>query len=137
MIMRLVAAFVTAVCFGILFRVPKKDLLFCGITGLLGWGILELTQSVFWATVTVAVISMYLAKKRQTIASIYLVTGIIPYVPGAGIYNTMYYMVFNLPEQALEAGLNAFMSAGSIALGVIVAFSFNRVRKRIKLFAPQ
>ena len=131
MIMRLIAAFITAACFGFLFKVPKKDILYCGITGFLGWSVLEMTGDVFWATVTIAVVSLYLAKLRRTIATIYLVTGIIPYVPGAGIYNTMYYMVFDMPEEAMVAGLNAFLSAGSIALGVIFAFSLNKVRRQL------
>ena len=136
---RLVSAFVTAACFCYLFKGPNKDIFHCGITGLLGWLMLEFvgllnggTSDVFWATVTVAGVSLYFAHTRKTITTIYLVTGIIPYVPGGAIYRTMYNLVFHMTDEAAAAGLGAFLSAGSIALGIITVLSLHKLYRQFR-----
>ena len=127
MIIRIVAGFITSACFGVIFKAPKSELLYCGVVGAIGFAVLEITGSAFFATVVVAFLSLCFARFRKNIATIYLVTGIIPYVPGAGIFNTMYYLVFGMGAESLEAGINTMMTAGSIALGVIFVFSLDKV----------
>ena len=127
MILRLIAAFLISAGFGVLFKVPKQELVFCGLTGLLGYSVLEITNSAFYATATVSLISLSLAKARQNISTMYLVTGIIPYVPGGSMYRTMYYLVFDMPALAIAAGIHTFTVAGSIALGVILVLASYKV----------
>ena len=133
MILRIIAAFVTSAGFGYIFKAPKRDIYLYGLVGAIGFWVLELSHNAFLATVVIAMLSLYFAKKRKNIATVYLVTGIIPYVPGAGIYNTMYYLVFGMREESLEAGLSTLMTVGSIALGFVFVFSINKALKETLL----
>ena len=133
MIISLIGAFLTSVSFGYLFNVQRKELLYCGITGLIGFFILLILSryfdiaSIFIATTVVTITSIALSKIRKTISTNYLTTGIIPFVPGGLLYRTMYYTVYNEWENALYSGFRAFMTAGAIAFGVIFVVSIYNV----------
>ena len=120
---RLLAAFASSTCFAYLFGAPKKELLFAGGAGLIGWIVLEASGAIFFAATAVSILSIICSKKRKAISSIYLIAGIIPYVPGAGIYRTMLNLVLGYPQNALSEGILAFGAAGSIALGIMVIYS--------------
>ncbi|MCL1936018.1 MAG: threonine/serine exporter family protein [Defluviitaleaceae bacterium] len=134
LIYRLVGAFLASFTFGIMFNVQKKELIFCGFTGFLGFLVLEFFQdfpviNIFFATVVVTTTSIVLSKVRKTISTNYLTTGIIPYVPGAALYRTMSHVVFTEWDYALEAGSQVFLTAIAIAFGVIIVVScYNAIR---------
>lgn len=121
--LRILAAFASSTCFAYLFGAPKKELLFAGGAGLIGWIVLEASGAIFFAATAVSILSIICSKKRKAISSIYLIAGIIPYVPGAGIYRTMLNLVLGYPQNALSEGILAFGAAGSIALGIMVIYS--------------
>lgn len=132
-ILRILAAFISSTCFAYIFGSPKKELLFAGFAGLIGWIVLETSGAIFLASATVSIFSILASKKRKAISSIYLIAGIIPYVPGAGIYRTILSLVLNNPQNALAEGILAFGAAGSIALGIMVTYSiYNSIKKTSK-----
>lgn len=135
--LRFVGAFLVSVAFGILFRVAKKEWLFCGLTGLIGYlalvamdGDFESTaRGVFGATLVVTLISILLSKLRKTISTNYLTPGIIPYVPGGALYHMMRYIALGDWDNALNAGSDAFIMAVAIAFGIIITVSVYDVRR--------
>ena len=58
--------------------------------------------------------------------TIFLVSGIIPLVPGAGIYYTAYYLVTGQMSLAAVKGLEAVKIAFAIVLGIIFVVSIPR-----------
>ena len=92
-----VMTFIASFAVSIAFNAPRKELLFCGLNGALGWFIYttagQYTNSAFSATLisamVVTAIAKYLSYQRLVPSTLYHIAGILPLVPGVGIYNTM------------------------------------------------
>lgn len=131
MIGQLVAAFLGTMAFALLFGVPRKYYIYCGLVGGAGWllyqtlihyGGLSNTEATFLATVLVILLSRMLAVQERCPATVFLIAGIFPLVPGAGIYWTAYYLVSNQLQNALYSGFAAIKAAVAIVLGIVVVF---------------
>ena len=65
--------------------------------------------------------------------TIFLISGIIPLVPGAGIYWAAYYMVTEEFSMASAKGLEACKVAVAIVLGIVFVFELPQRLFRIGL----
>lgn len=54
--------------------------------------------------------------------TIFLICGILPLVPGAGIYWTCYYLVTGQLDEASTRGFSALKAAVAIVLGIVFVF---------------
>ena len=80
----------------------------------------------FVGTLAVVLISRILTVRKKCPITIFLVSGIIPLVPGAGIYFTAYYLVTGQMSLAAVKGLEAVKIAFAIVLGIIFVVSIPR-----------
>jgi len=124
-------AFVGTIGFSIIFNVPRRELLFCGIGGAMGWLLFTaLSDSPFigvlLGAMAVTWVSRILSMRRKKPATLYMIPGIIPLVPGVGIYFTMFYIVTGEHYQALLRGVQTLGLAGVIALGMLIVLSLPR-----------
>lgn len=143
MILQFILAMLATASFAVLFSAPKEQCFFCALTGAAGW----ICYLIFYALGTGTVIASLLATFFLTILSrlfaalrknpvtLYLVIGIFPLVPGAGIYYTSYYFIMNEMRQFAAKGMETFKIAGAIAIGIIFGFSipqslFHKLQKR-------
>ena len=109
----------------------EKELVFCGVSGGLAWLVYFIlyrqSQNVVLgslvATFVLTILSRILAVARCNPATIYLVSGIFPLVPGAGIYYTAYYLISGMPAKCSAKGLETFEIALAIVFGIIFGFS--------------
>lgn len=130
MIPELIASFAGTIAFSVLFGVPKKYYLDCGLIGLAGWLVYRLSQmtgagntfAVFFAVVVIILCSRITAVRRMCPATVFMITGIFPLVPGAQIYWAAYYLVTNQFDQALSSGFTAIKVIIAIVLGIIFVF---------------
>lgn len=130
MIGELIAAALGTVAFALLFSVPRKYYFHCGIVGAAGWFVYSLTmmwgatatEATFFATVLVIFLSRFFAVRERCPVTVFVICGIFPLVPGAGIYWTAYYLVTNQLSQALSSGFAAVKAAIAIVLGIVVVF---------------
>ena len=121
-------AFLATVAFSVMFNTPKKELLYCGITGGIGWFFYALCMKLglssafsnFWGTIFIAYFSRLFAIIRKKPISVFLISGIITLVPGAGIYNTMLHIIMSDNNMASFYGIETIKIAGAIAFGIIV-----------------
>jgi len=131
-IIQIAMSFVGTIGFSILFNVPKKELVFCGIGGSIGWMLHYFMMDTspilgtFAGTAAVAAIARHLAYRRKMPVTIYMIPGIIPLVPGAGIYFTMFYIVMGEYNDAMLRGVATLAAAGVIALGLLAVLSLPR-----------
>lgn len=131
--MHFLYAFLATVGFSIFLCAPKKALLFCGFSGAVGWSIyyflttlsLSDVSSNFIATIFVALTSEILARKLKQPAIIFIIPGIIPLVPGLGMYNTMLYLVQSYFDEAMTKGVDVLFIGGAIALGLLIVTSLS------------
>ncbi len=130
MIIQLIVSFLATVSFAFLFNVPKKEFFYCGITGTIGWFfyllIYDYLSSVVFATlvasVALTIVSRLFAVNRKLPVTIFLISGIFPLVPGAGIYYTTYYIFTNEISLAVEKGVQTISIALAIAFGIMLVF---------------
>ena len=130
MIVELIAAALGTVAFALLFCVPKEYYLHCGIVGAAGWLVYCLmeqwgasgAEATFFATVLVILLSRIFAVRERCPATIFVICGIFPLVPGAGIYWTAYYLVTNQLPEALTSGFSAIKAVVALVLGIVLVF---------------
>ena len=125
---QLVAAFVGTVGFSVLFGAPRRYYLYCGLAGMAGWAVCLLVAAghsvvgaAFFAALTVAAISHVMARLCRCPVTVFLICGIIPLVPGGGIFWTAYYIVTEQLRMAAATGFVALKVTIAIAGGIILA----------------
>lgn len=140
-LIQLAAAFLGTAAFAILFGVPRRYYADCGLCGLVGWalflflfraGWLTTVGATFFGAVLVALTARLQSVVRRCPVTVFLVCGIFPLVPGAGIFWTSYHVVSNHLALATSTGFVAFKATVAIALGIIVANEFSRLFVRRK-----
>jgi len=130
MLIQLVVSFFATISFAVLFNVPKKEFFYCGMTGVIGWFFYQLIfdsmHSVVFAnfisSVVITVVSRLFAVNRKLPVTIFLISGIFPLVPGAGIYYTTYYIITNEITLAVSKGVETIGIALAIAFGIMLVF---------------
>jgi uncharacterized membrane protein YjjB (DUF3815 family) len=142
--MQVLAAMVGTLAFAILFNAPRREYLFCAISGGVAWLVYLILAKLgagsaiasLGATIILTLVARTLSAIRKCPVTVFLITGIFILVPGAGIYYTAYYLVMNDLAQFTAKGLETFKVAGAIALGIVFGFAlpqalFNKIgRKR-------
>lgn len=125
----IVAMFAT-ISFAILFNAPRKEVVYCGLTGALGWVVyygmtqreLNSVLAALTATFCLTILARCFAVVRKSPVTVYLLPGIFPLVPGAGIYYTAYYLFIGNTEMSGFKGLETLEIAGAIVFGIIFGF---------------
>ena len=130
-IMHVMCPFIGTIGYAVLFNIPKKFYLCCGFTGAAGWLIYHAVVSMnasavtasFFGTLAVVLTSRVMSVRKKCPIIIFLVSGILPLVPGAGIYYTVYYMVTNQLAEAVLRGMESVKTAFAIVLGIVLVLS--------------
>ena len=74
-----------------------------------------------------------MARVMKSPATGFLVVGVLPFVPGGGIYYTMEYCIAGDTQQFLTTGIHTFGVAGSVAVGILLVSSATRLLHPIKM----
>ena len=80
----------------------------------------------FFAAVVSALYSELMARSRKYPVTSYLVISLLPLVPGAGIYYTVYAFITGDNAGALFKGVETLKIAGAIALGIVLVLALPR-----------
>lgn len=131
MILQFIAAMIATASFAMLFSIPKDQWFCSALTGGAAWLAYLIFQKLgtgvvmasLFATFLLTIVSRIFAAWRKNPVTLYLVSGIFPLVPGAGIYYTSYYFIMNEMDLCAAKGIETFKIAGAIALGIIFAFA--------------
>ena len=144
LILQFLVSAVATIAFAVLFSAPVKELWLCGFNGAIGWIIYYIMvndmdyHAAFASTIatfTLSLLARLFAVRREMPATVYLLPGIFPLVPGAGIYYTAYYLFIGDEITSGLKGIETFEVAGAIVIGIICGAIvpqsfFNRFRKR-------
>lgn len=128
MITQFFAAMLGVWAFTVLFHAPKKYYLPCSLNGAVGWiaylffiaNGLSSALACLYATLILTLLSRCFAIVMRAPVTMFLVTGIFPLVPGAGIYYTAYYLMSGDLVGGSAKGVDTFLTAGAIALGILL-----------------
>ena len=125
----------SVVGFSILFNLPRKLIIPASISGMIGWLIYLAVQDpstnfiipAFLGSIAVGIVGEVFAVFMKHPATIFTIPGIIPFVPGYGIYYTMFHLVEMDFEGAMTSGTESLFIAISIACGIVMATTFVRI----------
>ncbi|MBN2897140.1 MAG: threonine/serine exporter family protein [Clostridia bacterium] len=122
-------AYISTAGFAVIFNAPSRAIYKSGLAGALGWlcymlaldAQLDKAIASFIGALIVGLISEWYAIKTKRPVTIYVIPGIIPLVPGFGLYYTILSIIQNDYPKAAQTGFEATFIAIGIALGLILA----------------
>lgn len=125
----ILSAVVGTVSFSVLFGVPREYYPYCGFIGGAGWLVYCLAElflpgsgPCFVATAVVILLSRTAAVVKRCPVTIFLIAGIFPLVPGAGVYWTVYHIMMEELFLAVSTGYSAMKEAIAIVMGIVFVF---------------
>lgn len=132
--------FAASFFFALIMNAPRKTLIYSSMAasaGYLAYKIFRLEGhhllAFFLGTSLVAMIGEILARKLKMPATIFIFPGIIPIVPGLGLYETILAFVEDDIFLALETGANTILSIGCMAVAMalvsLLAFKFKMISR--------
>lgn len=135
-----ILSFLSTICFSVLFSIPRDCIAKSGFIGALGWVTLYINSKflnstiagTFFAAVTVGILGELFARYYKKPATVFIIPGIIPLVPGAGMYYTMLFLIEKDFLLAATKGTETLFIAAAISIGIILSTSLSRSIKRVK-----
>ena len=128
--------------FYFVFDCPPKYVWACGFNAFFAWAVYLIADhfgvsgiwASFFSTIAADVFAYYCARIQKAPVIIFLVAGILPMVPGIGIYSAVYALMFSTGDAAVKFA-DALFCTGAIALAIFITDTFLDVGKRIILYA--
>ena len=134
------SAFIARLGFAFIFRIHQhpRFAIIGSIGGALGWLVYLLASNFkseiscyFLAMAFVALFSEISARIYKAPATIFLIIGCFPLVPGRGIYQTMLYCTQGNSELFLDSFLNTLAISASLALAILIISTIFKVIKKL------
>ncbi|MCI3028715.1 threonine/serine exporter family protein [Desemzia sp. C1] len=141
-VIQIIAAYFTSVSFALLYNIRGNAVNLAGIGGMVSWTLYlgigyfypnEIVQY-FFAAALVTWYSEFMARKLKMPAVVFLSPGIIPFVPGRGLYYTMSYALNGEMTLFSEMGIETVTIAVSIAAGIMAAAAIYQIVRGIERF---
>ncbi|ULQ59434.1 threonine/serine exporter family protein [Brucepastera parasyntrophica] len=134
-------SFFATSAFAFFFNINKYDIIWASLFGAMGWCTYLLVDHIFVSSVAgyisgafcVGFFAEICAVFFRKPATVYIVPGIIPLVPGGAMYETLFFAVLGNPDAAASAGFQAISTAASIAVGIALASSFARLTGKLRM----
>jgi len=136
----LASSIAAAVGCGVQFRVPKKKILPAGLGGLVGWAVYlaagfltpDAAVRYFLAAVVITYYAEWMARRAKSPATVFLVSAIMPLVPGGMLYETMSAAVKQDWTNFGKKGVSTLLIAIAIALGILVTASYRNIMRKLR-----
>ncbi len=130
-IIQVLASFVGSLGFAVLYNLRGKKLCMAGISGMVSWIAYLIVwnemPSVFAANLAAAAVATIyaetMARILKTPVTVFLITGIIPLVPGGNLYYTMNYGLAKQWKLFSLYGQKTLLIAVAVAAGIMTASS--------------
>lgn len=127
LLIEMVYAFLGGFFPGVLFNIERKNLVFAGFAGAIGWTFFAIgkyytyspAMATFLGAAAIGIYSEVMARIKKTPAAIFSITGIYPLVPGITAYNTIKYIVEDDLSMAMIKAIETVAVAGAIAFGLM------------------
>ena len=136
--MQIVSGFFGSVGFALCFHLRGKQVLYTAVGGGLAWtvylaaGLLISSYGVQFVIAGIAlgfymeIMAIYTKMPRTA----YIAVGIIPLIPGAALYHTMYYFFQGETEKGRAAAVEALVTSVAIAAGLLLAMDMWKLLKQ-------
>lgn len=134
MMIKIFGVFVSIFAFSVYLETPKKHIFKAGLVGAIGGFVYLITFQIsesdvaasFFSALAVAFVSHVFARVFKTPVTLFLVAGILPTVPGAGMYRTVHHILVKDEAMAAYYMIQTLEIAGVIALAIFLMDSVFR-----------
>jgi len=132
-------SFGACVCCCFYLNTNIRHIIWGGILGAIGWLLYKLVLSYFVSLAlgyflgafAVALLAEVLASLLRAPATVFLLPGLLPLVPGGGIFSMMRYAVLQDFPMTKQTGYETLVAALAIALGIAVASSLGQIFRAV------
>lgn len=130
LLLQALAAFIGTAAFALLFGIDREHYVPAGVIGAIGWALYLIlvrncsatpVVATLAASTLVCIVSRMAAIPYRIPAQGFLLCGIFPLVPGAGVFWFTYYFTDSQFDLSMQSGLLAGKVAIAIVLGIILA----------------
>lgn len=137
-LVELVTAFFGAFGYASLFNVRRKRIISAGIGGVIGWGMYIfagnfISNEPIRYLVSAIMITVYaekMARMKKAPATVFLISAVMPLVPGGMLYATMSFAVKEEWKNFGEKGVETLSVALALSLGMLLATSVLKAIRR-------
>jgi len=134
-VVKVITVLVIGAAIGVLYRIPRGVLVYGSVTGLAAWLVyyglsgvgVGIVSASFFGSLSVGFLSEILARALRKPATIFIIPGFIPLVPGGQAYTTMRFLVEGRQLDALAMGVQTILIAGAIAFGIFASVTAYRL----------
>lgn len=135
MMIKVIGAFIAIVTFAILLETPRKYLWCAGVVGAVGWlaylvsTVLNANEilATFISACVIALVSHIFARILKAPVTVFLIAGILPTVPGAGMYRIVYYILAGDSDMSMYYLTTTLELAGVIAIAIFIVDTLFRI----------
>ena len=135
LILGVIGSFIAIIAFSILLETPRKYLIHTGVVGAIGGGVylcctlngMDVVPASFLSALAIALTAHSFARIFKAPVTVFLIAGILPTVPGAGMYRTVYYIIANDRVKCSFYLLQTLEIAGMIALAIFIVDAIFRI----------
>jgi uncharacterized membrane protein YjjB (DUF3815 family) len=119
-------AFVAVLAFAVLFNVPRRSLLACGVTGVVGYLAQLLARELgatpaaaaFTGAAVVGLLGEIFARIFRLPATVFIVTGFLPLLPGVAATRAVIQLISGDYARGGPSAITAAVNAFAIAAGI-------------------
>lgn len=134
-LMQIFTGFLGSLGFSILFNIRGRKLLVASLGGLISWTIFLLLEPVFqgealryfFASAAITVYSEIFARVLKTPTTTFLVSSIVPLIPGGSLYYTMNYALNEQWNLFVQKAVSTLELALALAVGIIAVTTLTRM----------
>ena len=128
MMIKVLGAFLAIYAFAVVLETPKKYLWCAGVVSAVGWFVYLQSQQVgmddvmatFLSATAISIVSHIFARVFRAPVTVFLVAGILPTVPGAGMYRIAASFIAGDSGMAAQNLIVTLELAGVIAMGIFL-----------------
>lgn len=134
-IIQIFAGFIGTIGFSVLFNVRGKRLVLAALGGLFSWFLFVVLGNFienevinyFLVSFAVSIYAEVMARVAKTPTTTFIITGLIPLIPGGSLYYTMANAFSGDVVSFLQRGIYTLQLASALALGVIVSTTITQI----------
>ena len=134
-ILQIVTGFLGALGFAILYNIRGKKLVFASLGGLLSWLLFVLFKFAtdsepiryFLVAVLISVYAELMARLLKTPTTTFVITALIPLIPGGSLYYTLTAAFEGNAELFRSRGFATLQLSVSLALGIVLTAALTRI----------
>lgn len=133
--LKLAAVLVMSGAIGVMYRIPRNVLIYGSFSGMAAWVVTYALQTTganvvtasFCGSLAIGTLAEVLARMLRKPATVFVITGFIPLVPGREAFTTMRYLVEGQYVEAVSMGVQTMLLGGAIAFGIFVSITGYRL----------